>query len=133
MQDVNLYGYIKYKVRMNQNSRPIKGREAFPVVPPLLIALATRFVRRHSAIGPHDNAWAAFRATSDEHIHPDSSRGNFTGFLPGGVSVYAPCLPVGFAPATFLFQSLYILMFLLSANVLFCQAFRKNDLRTSGF
>jgi len=31
---------------MNQNSRPIKGREAFPVVPPLLVANATHFLRQ---------------------------------------------------------------------------------------
>ena len=69
---------------MNQNSRPIKGREEFPVVPPLLIALATRFVRRLSAIGPHDNAWVAFKATSVSTFTRTAPEGTSLDFCPAG-------------------------------------------------
>ena len=92
---------------MNQNSRPIKGREAVPVVPPLLAAGAARSTRQQCAIGSHANARVASGASNAGHIHSSGSRGNFTGFLPGGVSVYARRFTVGFGPATFLFQGLY--------------------------
>jgi hypothetical protein len=104
----------------NQNSRPIKGREEFPAVPPLLVALTTLLIRQLLAIGSQDNAWVAFRASSGSHIHPDSSGGNFAGYLPGGGLIRCPHFPVGFAPATFLFQS-FIVLVLLSAIVGFCQ------------
>jgi len=109
---------------MNQNSRPIKGREAYPAVPPLLVALQRPTSSDGCmAIGSPVNAGVAFLATNVPCIHPDSSGGNFAGSLPGGVSVCAHRLPVGFRPATFLFHSFCILLPLLSANVIFCQAF----------
>lgn len=79
------------------------------MVPPLLAVVAAHSLRQQNAIGSRDNAWDASRATSAQqgHIHSSGSRGNFAGFLPGRVSVYARRFPVGFAPATFLFQSLY--------------------------
>jgi hypothetical protein len=94
---------------MNQNSHPTKGREEFPAVPPLLIAVRSASSDGTEAIGSLNNAWVAFRASSEGHIHPDGSGGNFAGNLPGWVSVYARCFPVGFIPTTFLFQSLYFM------------------------
>ncbi len=76
------------------------------MVPPFLVAERPAYSDGTEAIGSLDNARGAFRATSEKHIHTEGSGGNFTGFIPGGVSVCAPCLPVGLGPATFLVQRL---------------------------
>ena len=60
------------------------------------------------AIGSLDNAWIAFRATSDNTFTRTAPEGTSLDFCLGWVSVYAQTLPVGLDPATFLFQSLYL-------------------------
>ncbi len=58
------------------------------------------------AIGSLYNAWAAFRATSDNTFTRTAPEGTSLNFCLGWVSVCAQRLPVGSDPATFLVQSL---------------------------
>jgi hypothetical protein len=97
----------------NKTPAPVKGREAFPAVPPLLATLR-RLAQAGVFTSPPANAGAAFQATSMYiSIHPNSSGGNFTWVLPGGGLSLSPCLPAGkvrtrfgFRQATFLHHSL---------------------------